>query len=189
VARRELTDIPGRDLPRDGELNGVGAVLAAGDEQAGHPGLRATLALEHHGDEAISLLNPFEMVQWQLLDERGAPLPVPQRAPSLLVIGDQAGSWIEEGPLRVVEVHRGREALATAALDTRTVLLEPSDHLAATFELHRLAGGEPLTGGTYAIGCVATLIDADHPDRSRILRADPVQVSFRPGGRPRATTA
>lgn len=180
MARRELTDLPGRELPRDGELTSVGALLAAEDEQTGRPGLRVTLALEHHGDEVISLLNPFEMVQWQLLDERGAPLPVPQRAPSLLVIGEQAGSWTEEGPLRVVEAHRSGEALTHRALDTRTVVLEPGDHMAATFELDHLANDQPLAGGTYGIGCVTTMIDADHPDRSRILRADPVQVRFTP---------
>ena len=181
VARSELTDIPGRDLPRDLELAGVDALLAADDEQAGRAGLRATLALEHHGDEAISLLNPFEMLQWQLLDERGAPLPIPQRAPSLLVVGEQTGSWTAQGALRVVEAHRDDEPLATTALDTRTVVIEPGGHIAATFALDHLANGQPLTDGTYGISCVATLINAGHPDMSRILRADPVHVRLRRG--------
>jgi hypothetical protein len=176
VARSELTDVPGRDLPEDGELGDVAGMLAADDEQDETTGIRVTLALEHHGEAAISLLNPFEMVQWQLLDERGAPLALPQRAPNLLVIGEQAGSWIEDGPLRVVEAHRDDARIAPEALDTRTVTLEPGEHLAATFELHRLADGTLPPTGSYGITCVATLIDADHPDRSRILRADPVRV-------------
>ncbi len=182
MARSQLSDVPGRDLPEDGELLGVAALIAAEDEQTATAGLRVTLAFEHHGDAAVSLLNPFEMVQWQLLDERGAPLDLPQRAPNLLVIGGPADSWIEDGPLRLVEAHRGGAALAPEALDTRTTELEPGDHLAGTFELHRLADGRPLPPGTYGITCVVTLIDAEHPDRSRILRADPLRVRTAPGG-------
>jgi hypothetical protein len=179
VARSELTDVPGRDLPEEGELGKVAALLAADDEQDGTTGIRVTLALEHRGADPISLLNPFEMAQWQLLDERGAPLALPQRPPSLLVIGEQASSWIADGPVQVVDAHRDGTALTPEALDTRTITLEPGDHLAATFELSRLADGQPLQAGSYGVACVATLIDADHPDRSRILRAEPVRLLAR----------
>ena len=181
MARSELTDVPGRDLPAEGELGDVAALLAADDEQAGTTGIRVTLALEYHGEDPISLLNPFEMAQWQLLDERGAPLPLPQRPPALLVIGEQTDSWIEDGPVRVVEAHRGDAVLTPTALDTRTITLEPGDHIAATFELRELADGSPLGAGSYGVACVATLIDADHTDRSRILRADPVRLVARGG--------
>jgi hypothetical protein len=144
MARAQLTDIPGRPPPSGSEIAALSATLDVGDEQ---PALQATVTLEHHGDAPVSLLDPWDMLQWQLLDARGAPLALPPRAPALLT---------------------GRSS--------ETVTLEPGGQSTTTVELERLADGQPLTAGTYALGVIATLIDADHTDRSRILRADPLPV-------------
>lgn len=144
MAAATLTDLPGRPPPSGSEIAALSASLKIDDEQ---PTLRATVTLEHHGDASVSLLDPWDMLQWQLLDERGAPLPLPPRAPALL-------TGAPSGP----------------------VTLQPGEATETTVELDRLADGRPITAGAYALGVIATLIDADHTDRSRILRADPVPV-------------
>ncbi|MDA0163040.1 hypothetical protein OM076_22395 [Solirubrobacter ginsenosidimutans] len=144
MARAQLTDIPGRPPPSGSEIAALSATLDVGDEQ---PALQATVTLEHHGDARVSLLDPWDMLQWQLLDERGAPLALPPRAPALLT---------------------GR--------NSETVTLDPGGRRSTTVELDQLAGGRPITAGAYSLGVIATLIDADDTERSRILRADPLPV-------------
>lgn len=185
MVSEQLSDIPGRELPSDDALMGVDSYLATDPEQAKNAGLRATLTVANHGDGTIELLNPFEMLQWQLLDEHGAPLPLPQRPPNLLVIGEPPESWTAENPVRIVEARLEGEAVEITALDAPSLELLPGAHWAATFELDRLDtnGGAPLEAGTYAIACLATLIDAVDPTLSRILRSAPIQVRFQPSGR------
>jgi hypothetical protein len=147
MASVQLTDIPGRPPPSGSEIATLSATLDVDGEQAA---LRATVTLEHHGDATVSLLDPWDMLQWQLLDDRGAPLALPSRAPALLT---------------------GR--------NSETLTLEPGGRRTTTVQLDRLADGRPITAGGYSLGVIATLIDADHTDRSRILRADPVPVTVR----------
>jgi hypothetical protein len=185
MVSEQLRDIPGRELPSDGALLSVDAYLAADPEQTENSGLRATFTLANHGDGPIELQNSFETLQWQLLDEPGAPLPLPRRPPNLLVIGEPPESWTAENPLQIVEARYEGETVEITALDAPSLELPPGAHWAATFEIDRLDtnGDPPLEAGTYAIASVATLIDVVDPKLSRILRSAPIQVRFSPSDR------
>lgn len=184
MVSEQLSDIPGREIPSDRALLDVDSYLAADPDQSESAGLRATFILANHGDHTIELQNPLEMLQWQLLDERGAPLPLPQRPPNLLVIGEPSESWIAKNPMRIVEAKYDGGAAEITELDAPSLVLLPGAQWAVTFELDSLDanGDAPLKAGTYAIGCLATLFRAADPNRSRILRSAPIQVRFQPSG-------
>jgi hypothetical protein len=172
MASARLTDIPGRAVPDAGPLRAVDSHLSAEPEQAGSA-LGVTLTVANHGEETAAIQNPYETVQWQLLDERGAPIPMPLRPPNLLLVPrDRPASWTAENPVRVAAVRFEGDTVDTAALDARNLELPPGTHWAADFEIDRV--------GRYSVGCVLTLIDAEDPQRSRILRGDPIAVRLDP---------
>jgi hypothetical protein len=147
MSQSPLSDVPGRPPPSRSEIATLSATLDVDADQTGV--LRATLVLDHHGDAAIELLDPFGTLQWQLLDERGAPLELPRSVP----------------------------AVFTRATPPR-VLLEPGGQVSTTVEFPQLADGRPLAGGAYSLGVIAPLVDADATDGSRLLQAAPLPVTL-----------
>ena len=133
MARSELTDIPGHEVPRGTELASVAGALDVDEDGAG---LRATVTFEHRGDGPVSLLNPFELLQWQLLDERGAPIAVPARPPNVFRPSPPE-AWLEEGPLRPVAARRDGAELAVAELGVRTLELQPGTDVAEALDVSK----------------------------------------------------
>jgi hypothetical protein len=173
-----LVDLPEREAEDVGDLALVGARLEAEGHQRGR-GIRATVALESTGDRPIVLLNPFDLLQWQLLDGAGAPLDLPSSPPNLLVHRPASRPWELGDGVPVIEVRRAGELADRAMLGTPTVELTPHAELAVTFELAQLAQGATtieLPGGDYRLGCLATLID--ERQRSRIVRCNPLPMRF-----------
>lgn len=180
MASEPLNDLPGSDAAGAGRLAGVQARLDAASPQRGSS-LRATVALANAGSGAVDLLNPFDLIQWQLLDDAGAPLEVPSRAPNLMVNRAAAAPWKLDTAVPITEVQRDSVPADAAELDSAAVSLAAGGELAVTYEFGQvLKEGSPvdLAGGEYRLICLATLIDAADTDRSRILRCNPVPVVF-----------
>jgi hypothetical protein len=167
---RPLTDLPGPGTGDVGSLADVTARLDVESPQRGD-GLRATLTLGNEGPTPVQLVNPFDLLQWQLLDERGAALDVPSRAPNLRVHRPGPLPWKLDSAVPIIEVRHGRRATDPASLDVAALDLVPDAELAVTYELDR-------PSGDYRLGCLTNLIDAADPQRSRIIRCDPLPVSF-----------
>ena len=147
MSQSPLTDVPGRPPPRRSEIATLSATLDVDAEQTGT--LRATVRIDHQGDAPISLLDPFGTLQWQLLDDRGAPLELPRAVP----------------------------AVFTRATPPR-VSLEPGGQVSTTVEFPRLADGRALAAGAYSLGVIAPLVDADATEHSRLLQAAALPVTF-----------
>lgn len=181
MATAQLDDLTGREIP-EGGLAELAAYLAAEERQDGAAGLRATFGVRNGGHDRVSLLNPFELLQWELSDERGAPLVVPSSPPSLFVHRARSAPWRLDSPLRILEVRRDGRRAAPEVLDTAQLELDPGTEQTVTFEIDRILdddGTPRLTTGSYGLACVATFIDAVHSDRSRILRSAPIHIAFR----------
>jgi hypothetical protein len=170
MATEPLRDLPTRSEIDAGRLANLEARLDVPSPQEGG-GLRANFALVNAGDERVELLNPLDPLQWQLLDEGGAPLEVPSRAPEILVHRPPSGPWKLDPAVPIVEVRRDGESVDATTLDTSTVELGPRGELATTFEFD-------LASGDYRLSCLATLIDAADTDRSRIVRSERLPVRF-----------
>jgi hypothetical protein len=180
MATEPLHDLPDRETTDAGRLASLDARLDAQSPQAGN-GLRATFALVNTGGQPVELLNPLDMLQWQLLDEAGAPLEVPSRPSNVLVQRQSSAPWKLDPAVPLVEVRRTGERIDVAAMDTPTVELEPQGELASTFEFDRTlkdGAAVELASGDYRLVCLATLIDATDTDRSRIVRSNPLPVRF-----------
>ena len=185
MVTERLDDLQDHDLPEGGVAE-VAAYLAADERQEGTAGLRATFGVMNEGLERVVLLNPFELVQWELLDERGAPLTVPSSPPSLFVHRPRSAPWRLDSPLRILEVRRNGEIHEPDVLDSPSIEIDPAGECAVTFEIDRILdddGTPPLQAGRYTIACVATLIDAVDTERSRLLRSPPIHILFHPGQR------
>jgi hypothetical protein len=167
---RQLTDLPGGESADAGALADVTARLGADSPQEGS-GLRATLTLSNEGSSPVQLLNPFDLLQWQLVDAAGAPLDVPSRAPNLRVHRPSGTPWKLDSAVPIVAVRQGGESTDAASLDAPALTLDPGGELSVTYELDRPSGG-------YRLGCLTNLIDATDTRRSRIVRCDPLEISF-----------
>jgi hypothetical protein len=181
MATERLDDLED-DEAEDG-LARVAAYLTADELQEGAAGLRVTFGVVNEGLERVALLNPFELAQWELLDEAGAPLTVPSSPPSLFVHRPRSAPWRLDSPLRILEVRRDGRAVEPGVLDSPSLEIDPAGECAVTFEIDRVLdddGTPPLQAGGYAIACVVTLIDAADTERSRILRSRPIRIHFQP---------
>ena len=158
-------------------MGAVVAFLEAEPDQRGAEGIVVHVGVGNAGPGPVEVLNPFEVVQFQVLDEGGFPVPLPARPPRLLVEppgGDHppalpvVGAWRDGRPddgaridARVVEVGSGEDVRVAMAIGDRR-----SDP----------AGRQALEDGRYRIGAILTLIDARDPSSSRVLQAAPLDV-------------
>lgn len=179
MASEPLHDLSERDPAAEGRLADVEARLEAESPQAGQA-LLATVVLVNAGTARVELINPFDLLSWQLIDERG-PLTLPARSPNLLGHRPASAPWKLDPAMPLVEVRRGGQRIDPAALDSPAVELEAETELAATFGFDRLpedGGTVELASGDYRLVCLVTLIDAADADRSRIVRSRPLPVRF-----------
>jgi hypothetical protein len=165
-----LQDLPKRQPTDVGALADVEARLDADSPQSG-PGLRATFAIHNAGGERVELVNPLDLLQWQLLDKAGSPLDVPRRAPNLRVHRLPSAPWKLDSAVPIIEVRSDGERADTALLDSPALRLEQEGELAVTFEFE-------LPSGDYRLSCLVTLIDAVVTERSRIVRSEPLAIRF-----------
>lgn len=178
-----LHDLPEREPGDRGDLAGVEARLDAPARQEG-AGFRATFVLVNGIDRPVALINPIDLLQWLLLDDAGAPLPLPSRPSNLRIHRPASAPWKLDSAVPIVEVSRSGDRVDAAMLDTPTVELVARDELAVSFEFgHILEDGtaRDLPSGDYRLSCTATLIDAAETQRSRILRCDPLSIAFARG--------
>ena len=177
MASETLHDLP-ESTPAKGELAQLDARLEAASEQQGR-GLRATLALANASAAEIDLLNPVDLLRWQLLDATGAALDLPQRVPNLRVRRPADSAWKLDSAVPVIAVRRDGREVDPAVLDTPRLSLKVGAELAVTFEFDRtVRDGQSveLPSGDYRLVCLATLIDAADTQRTRIVRCDPLPV-------------
>lgn len=187
--RRNLVDVQGRDAdPR--RLAHLSGYLEADPVQEGS-GIALGVGLSNDGDEKLVLLNPFEMTQFLVCDEKGFPLAIPRRTPRLLTPNPTAELWVRDSPVPVREVRRDGQPVDAGLIDTAALTLEPNEEWLVRFELDRLANdpgssnpgspggtGSPVPNGIYKIRNTLTLIDADYRRASRILQGDEIEVRF-----------
>jgi hypothetical protein len=182
--KRDLTDISGRPVAHS--LSTLSAQLDVSTLQEKRAdGLVASLAIANHGGQDVSLLNPFELVQFQLLDAKGYPLTVPMKPPSLLVHRPDGQSWRTNNPLRVIAVRKNNQAVDASLVDGKALTLAAGDEYEVTFEIDHVRekrnGSDvdiPIPDGEYKIGCIATLINSADTNESRILQSLPIEVHF-----------
>lgn len=165
---RPLRLLPGTEPGPATALDAVEARLDAESPQLG-AGLRATFALSNTSDFPLELLNPLDVLQWQLLDGAGAPLELPERVPNLRLHRPAGAEWKLDSAIPIAEVIQDGSAAEAAILDAPTLRLK--GRLAVTFAFE-------LPTGDYRLNATVTLIDAADPTGSRILRSDPLPISF-----------
>jgi hypothetical protein len=162
-----LHALPGAEPAPAGPLDTLEARLEADSPQRGRS-LLAAFSLVNAGESALELLNPLDLLQWQLLDGAGAPLGLPDRVPNLRS-HPVGGEWRLNSAIPIAEVIEDGTAANAATLDSPRLTI--TRELAVTFAFD-------LASGDYRLIAIATLIDASDTNRSRILRSDPLPVSF-----------
>jgi hypothetical protein len=84
-------------------------------------------------------------------------------------------------PVRIVHVETNGATVDASELDTPVITLDAGGEQAVTYELDEIIEHgvtvEP-RAGRYAIGAMATLIDALEPESSRIVSSRPIDVGF-----------
>lgn len=184
--RRELVDIPGRDAD-PGRLGDLAAYLDAETEQRGTTGIVVTVGVTNGGGHDLPLLNPFEVVQFQVRDERGMPRQVPTKPPSLLVHRADGEAWTLDNPLPVRDVRRNGESIDPGALDTEVFTVGAGEEWRVSFAIDRFVAEDGATDaqvpdGAYGVRCLATLIDAERRQTSRIVQSEELEIRFARGG-------
>jgi hypothetical protein len=170
MPNERLHDIAERGPADVGRMAGVEARIEAASPQSGDS-LRVTFAIANTAIEPVEILNPIDLLQWQLLDETGMPLELPRRVPNLRVHRPADVPWKLDSAIPIVEVRKDGERAHAASLDARTLTLGPDGELAVTF-------GFGVPAGDYRLTCLATIIDAADTDMSRIVRSGPVPIRF-----------
>jgi len=127
------------------------------------------------------VLNPFDLRQVLLRDREGRPLRLPAEAPSLFIHRPAGEPWKLRTGLPIVRAVLNDEEVAVSSLDVPVLGLLPGRTSAVTHAIsERLADADTvsLSGGDYAVGCVATLIGAADTTASRILQSPMLAVRF-----------
>lgn len=178
--KSEFHDQPGRQSP-DGPIGAVVAALEAAPRQDAE-GLVVDLHVTNGGEGRVEVLNPFEMVQFQLLDAGGFPVSLPFRMPRLMVGHghDGPGAPPLEPAMPVVGFVRDGQPGDQLELHRRTLVLAPTGQVLVSMVIatrkSTSGGTEPLPDGDYHVGAILTVIDAADPSQSRVLQAAPVDV-------------
>jgi hypothetical protein len=193
--RQNLVDIVGQDA--GGSLAALSGYLESGagpDGAAG--GLRIDVGLINGGADDVPLLNPFALVQFQVRDPRGFPLPIPTKPPPMFVHAVGGEDWTLDGPVPVVAATRNGEAVDPKSLDGRVFRIAAGDEWRSSYEIRLTAGATNapaggdersadgdgrIAAGSYRVSCVLTLIHAERTEESRVLQSDEVEVRI---GRP-----
>jgi hypothetical protein len=189
--RRDLVDIPGYE-PAPLLLGLAGYLEAEAVQEGGADGLVVGVGLANGGDGEVAVLNPFALLQFALRDAAGFPLEVPTKLPPLLTYAAGGEDWSLAGGPPVVGATRNGRAEDPRGLDGRVLRLAGGEEVRVAFVIDRILPGVSPAGvtaaaplsevalpdGAYTIGCVLTLLGAEEPPASRILRADGIAVRF-----------
>lgn len=169
---RELQPVPGMPASPAGALDALTALLEADARQRG-ASLRAAFTLHNAGASALALVNPIDLLKWQLVDASGAPVALPERAPNFRLHRPAGAEWKLDSAIPIAGVAQDGAAVDASVLDEPAIRLAADGRLSVTFAFELASGG-------YALTALATLIDADDPTRSRILRSEPLPVELSP---------
>lgn len=138
----------------------------------------AKVGIVNNDLQALALLNPFEMLQFLLVDEAGFPVQLPQKVPNLR---RRKKNWTFDSAFPITAFSRNQQALDVGELNHETLRLEAHDTLEAQFVVDRVMdkGKEAeLPAGIYGVSCIATLINADNRNESRVLESPTIRVRF-----------
>ncbi len=153
--------------------------LDVSEAQSGQSnGIVAKVGIVNNDLQALALLNPFEMLQFLLVNETGFPVQLPQKAPNLL---SNKKGWTFDSAFPITTFSRNQQALDVGELNHETLRLEAHDTLEAQFVVDRVMdrGKEAeLPAGIYGVSCIATLINADNRKESRVLESPTIRVRF-----------
>ena len=164
---RALPDAPPES---PGSLDALQAFVEAESQQR-RARLLAAFALINASGKRLDLLNPLDLLQWQLLDDAGAPVALPERPPNLRVHRPAGEPWRLNSAIPVASVTQDGAATDAAMLDSPALGLEPEARLAVTFAFD-------LPSGSYRLAALATLIDARDTSSARVLRSEPLAIRF-----------
>jgi hypothetical protein len=156
--------------------------------QRGQRRIDVDLNLRNDGIQPVRLLNPFETVQFIVLDADGFPKRVPRPVPSLLINRKGQAGWKLRTAVPVVRVLRDGHDEDPSTLDTPVVSLRAGgsfqlrfgiDHFEAEPDPTRPAGdapGEAPRPGVYTVQTMLNLINADDTNDSRVVQSGRIQV-------------
>ncbi|MGH2535332.1 MAG: hypothetical protein ACRDJW_23985 [Thermomicrobiales bacterium] len=179
--RRDLVDIPGRDAD-PGRLTSLSAYLEAETEQeAADGGLVLSIGLTNGSDNDLTVVNPFAMIQFQARDERGFPVAIPTPPPELLIHRPGGERWtVDDGPLPVIAVRKNGQPAEPSSLNTDVVAIGAGHDYLVSYQIHRIGSGADVSAvipdGVYRVRCIATLIEAEQRQTSRILQSDEIEI-------------
>lgn len=179
-----------RESPHEpSRLTDIMVHIDADSEQEGADGVTFTLGIANRGDAASSLLNPFDNLKVQLLDPHGFPLRLPTRPSGLRRYADKPGEWAFVPPFPVVGATRNGSSVDPEELGERVLSLGASEECAMSFLVAPVIDGGTdrsdapgdrakgsLPDGRYQVRCVATLINADQPQDTRILQSPKIAI-------------
>jgi hypothetical protein len=179
--KQTFVDQRGAHPPSNGLGDLVMYLEAADVQDAPGGGISIAVGLVNDGAHKVSLLNPYELLQFLLNNEAGFPLQLPQPAPSLLVHRADSAAWELDSPFPITEFSRNGHALDVAALNTPVIDLAAHETAVVRFTIDRFVEGgqdRALPPGLYRISAIATLLDAVDAQKSRVLEAPALQVRY-----------
>jgi hypothetical protein len=191
--RQDLLDIQ-EHMAKQGSLKDLVVYLEVEPAQKDKTnGIEVRLGIINNGNQEIYLLNPFNILQFQVMKQMGYPLKIPTKPPNLL-INDRGGDGGRIEPaLKIVRVLRNNQAVEIRNINEEVLKIAAHEEYQVYFEIDRLleeqsrstpSGGASeyvevsIPDGVYRIRCIATLINSSNTQESRILQSQGVQVDF-----------
>jgi hypothetical protein len=167
-------------LKSDDLLNVSMSLEVDANQKAQAAGIIADIWIENSNEKMVSLLNPFEMLQFLLVDEAGFPLKLPQKPPNLLIISKNR-KWKFDVAFPVANFFENGQEVSLSEIEKEILVLPGNGWQKARFIINRIIDSEqelPLPTGTYGIQCVGPLINAENREDSRALESPRVTVQF-----------
>ena len=143
-------------------------------------GIVATVLVKNHNDDEVAVLNPFETMQFLLVDTEGAPVDLPKKAPNLL-INRKGKNWEWDVVFPVIGYFENGREVDASKIKNEILTLPGNGSLTAQFSINRMidSGEEtPIPSGKYAIQALTPLINADNRSESRALESPRITVEY-----------
>jgi len=184
VTKGTLKDISGR--PAAKSLASFSVVLDVEPKQIRRDaGVVASIAITNSGKSQQTLVNPFELIQFQLTDDKGFPIKLATKPPAMLVHRATNEGWRVNNPIQVLGVTGNGQAIDITSVDDSKILFSPGAELRVTYRIDHVRQAvdqaekeAPIAEGRYGVAVTATLIDSADTKQSRILQVAPLTVEF-----------
>lgn len=162
-------------------LQGIEFSLEVDETQKGKAkGIVATVMVKNHNDDEVTVLNPFETMQFLLVDAEGAPIDLPQKAPNLL-LNRKGKNWEWDVVFPISAYFENEHEVDPSKIENEILTIPANASLTAQFTINRIMGSgkeTPLPSGKYGIQAVTPLINADNRNESRALESPRITVQY-----------